>query len=99
MFSVPSARTGRDSASYFFNQGECKFWKRWDDFSLKIELTSVFQQYSHKPYSVLQVDALIFEKYVLFVYCGIESDNDSNVLRFRGLEYSTHNNPPSAITI
>ena len=93
------AVTGCDSTSYFFNQGKCKFWDRWEEFSLKDELTSVFGQLGRKPSTVTDEQALLLEKYVSFVYHNSELEDDINSLRMRDFEYSTHNNlrllPPS----
>ena len=61
------ALTGCDSTSYFFNQGKCKFWDRWDEFSLKDDLTSVFGELSAKPETVTEEQALILEKCVFRV--------------------------------
>ena len=93
------AMTGCDSTSYFFNQGKCKFLDRWDEFSLKDELTCVFAQLSYKPSTITNAQALMLEKYVSFVYHGVESDESIDVVRMKDFEYSTHNNlrliPPS----
>ena len=93
------AMTGCDTTSYFFNQGKCKFWDRWDEFTLKNELTFVFGQLSNKPNTVTGEQALILEKFISFVYHGVESDESIDLLRLRDFEYSTHNNlrliPPS----
>ena len=93
------AMTGCDTTSYFFNHGKCKFWDRWEEFSLKEELTSIFGQLSHKPSIVTNDQALLLEKYVSFVYHNIESEDSIDLLRMRDFEYSTHNNlrliPPS----
>ena len=84
--------TGCDSTSYFFNQGKCKFWDRWDEFSCKDELTTVFGQLSSKPNIVTEEQSLLLEKYVSFVYHNIESEDSIDLLRMRDFEYSTHNN-------
>ena len=62
------AFSGSDMTSFFFNQGKCKFWDRWDEFSLKDELTSVFSNLSDLPDTISEGQLTILEKlFVLFI--------------------------------
>ena len=91
-----------DCVSSFFNQGKCKMWDRWQEFSYRDELTQTFIGLSNTPEFVSPGHLALTEKYIMFVYYnknGLSADIDYQ--RMIDFVHSTHNNlrliPPSKV--